>query len=128
MGQANICLKPLGRIYVAYTHPLFSIFFHTCIHHRAECSLMLPSAQIKTDTKTVLFITRNLHLVAFKHHHHQFKVIYYSMLAWVRLFVTIVFIQLSLSCARPRVTPSSRKSEAITCSQVFLGLPGSLLP
>ena len=62
------------------------------------------------------------------HHHHQFKVICYSMLAWVRLFITIVFLQFSLSCARLRVTHNSRKSEAITCSQVFLGLPGSLLP
>ena len=37
------------------------------------------------------------------------------MLAWVRLFITIVFLQFSLSCARLLVTPSS---------QVFLGLPG----
>ena len=50
------------------------------------------------------------------HHHLQFKVIYYSMLAWVRLFITIVFLPFSLSCARLRVTPSSHKSEAITCS------------
>ena len=55
----------------------------------------------------------------FRNHHHQFKVIYYSMLAWVRLFITIVFLQFSLSCARLRVTPSSRKSEAITYPQVF---------
>ena len=61
------------------------------------------------------------------HHHHQFKVIYYFMLAWVRLFITIVFLQFSLFCARLWVMPSSRKSEAITCSQVFLGQPGSLL-
>ena len=56
--------------YVAYTHPLFSIFFHTCIHRRAVCSLMLPSAQTKTDTKTVIFITTTLiklYLLAFKH-------------------------------------------------------------
>ena len=70
-----------------------------------------------------------LHIHRHYHHLHlQFKVIYYSMVAWVRLFITIVFLQFSLSCARLRVTPSSRKSEAITCSQVFLGLPGFLLP
>ena len=62
------------------------------------------------------------------HYHLQFKVIYYSMLAWVRLFITIVFLRFSLSCARLRVTHSSRKSKVITCSQVFLGLPGPLLP
>ena len=55
--------------YVAYTHPLFSIFFHTFIHCRAVCCLMLPSAQTKTRTKTVISITTNdeLYLVAFKH-------------------------------------------------------------
>ena len=68
------------------------------------------------------------YFISYHHHHHQFKVIYYSMLAWVRLFITLSFLQFSLSCARLWVTPRLRKSEAITCSQVFLGIPGSLLP